>query len=47
MVHALCNIYGRQFEAFLDENEVFPANGGPYNGRIGVYPTRKGYACDN
>ena len=35
MVHALCNIFGRQFEAFLDENEVLPANGGPCNGRIG------------
>ena len=34
MVHALCNIFGRQFEAFLDENEVLPANGGPCDGRI-------------
>ena len=30
----LCNIFGRQFEAFLDENEVLPANGGPCSGRI-------------
>ena len=34
MVHALCNIFGRQFEAFRDENEVLPVNGGPCNGRI-------------
>ena len=24
MVHALCNIFGRQFEALLDENEALP-----------------------
>ena len=24
-----CNIFGRQFEAFLDVNEALPANGGP------------------
>ena len=39
MVHALYNIFGRQFEAFLDENEVLPANGGPCNGRIALSNT--------
>ena len=24
MVHALCHIFGRQFEALIDENEVLP-----------------------
>ena len=32
----LCVTFGRQFEAFLDENEVLPANGGLCNGRIAV-----------
>ena len=40
MVHALCNIFGRQFEAFHDENEVLPANGGPCNGRILCHSAR-------
>ena len=36
-MHALCNIFGRQFEAFLDENEARGANGGPRNGRIEIH----------
>ena len=30
-------IYGRQFKAFLDANEALPANGGPCDGRIGLW----------